>query len=177
MTRHLLIPLGVATLCLLVIVPWIAHAAGGAGGFDGVVSSIEDQYHVHATRIPCMGFASFVARVATRGGVGGVRVAEFEHFDKPADGEDLNRIVQEKLGSGWSRMIRETSRHGHEQTFIFARSEGRLMALFILDLDGNEMDAVQVSVDPDRLKQTIAPYDHHDRDRDRDSDRDQHESD
>lgn len=177
MTRHLLVPLGVAALLLLVIVPWIAHAAGGAGGFDGVVSSIEDQYHVHATRIPCMGFASFVAGTATRGGVGGVHVAEFEHFDKPADGEELNRMVEDKLGSGWARMIRETSRHGHEQTLIFAHSEGKHMALFILDLDGNEMDAVQVSVDPDRLKQTIDRYDHRDRDRDRDNDRDQHESD
>ena len=175
MTRHLLIPLGVAALCVLVIVPWIAHAAGGAGGFDGVVSSIEDQYHVHATRIPCMGFASFIAGAATFGGVGGIHVAEFEHFDKPADGEDLNRMVQEKLGSGWSRMIRETSRHGHEQTLIFARSQGKHMALFILDLDGSEMDAVQVSVDPDRLKGTIDRYNHHDRDSDRD--RDEHESD
>ena len=138
MTRHLLVPLGVAALLLLVIVPWIAHAAGGAGGFDGVVSSIEDQYHVHATRIPCMGFASFVAGTATRGGVGGVHVAEFEHFDKPADGEELNRMVEDKLGSGWARMIRETSRHGHEQTLIFAHSEGKHMALFILDLDGKD---------------------------------------
>jgi hypothetical protein len=175
MRRHFLVPLAIAVLCLLVIVPWIAHAAGGAGGFDGVVSSIEDQYHVHATRIPCLGFASFVARVATRGGVGGVHVAEFEHFDKAADGEELNRMVQEKLGSGWARMIRETSRHGHEQTLIFARAEGKRMSLFILDLDGDEMDAVQVSVDPERLKQTIDKYDH--RDRNMDSDHDGHESD
>jgi hypothetical protein len=158
------IPLGCAALCLLVVVPWIAHAAGAGGGFDGVVSSIEHQYHVRATRIPCMGIASMVAGAVTHGGVGGVHVAEFEHFDSAADGEELNRIAEEKLGQGWQRIIRDTSRHGNEQTLIFARSEGRRMALFILDLDGSEMDVVQVSVDPDNLNKTIAKYDHRDRD-------------
>jgi len=147
-------------LCLAIVVPWIAHAAGG-GGFDGVVSGIEREYHVHATRIPFMGLCSLIAGTATHGGVGGVRVAEFEHFDKAADGDELNRMVAEKLGQGWQRMIRETSRHGNEQTLIFAHREGRRMGLFILDLDGNEMDVVQVSVDPDHLKETIGKYDHH----------------
>jgi len=173
MSKHFFIPLACALLLVAVIVPWAAHAAGAEGGFDIVVTAIEQRYDVHATRIPFLGLASLVAGAATHGGVGGVRIAEFEHFDKAADGEDLNRIVQEKLGAGWSRMIRETSRHGHEQTLIFARSEGKHMALFILDLDGNEMDAVQVSVDADRLKETIARYDHRDRDRDRNRDGDE----
>jgi len=162
------IPLGCAALLLLIVVPWIAHAAGGGGGFDGVVSSIEHRYDVRATRIPCMGIASLVAGAVTHGGVAGVRVAEFEHFDKSADGEELNRIAEEKLGEGWQRIIRETSRHGNEQTLIFARSEGKRMALFILDLDGSEMDVVQVSVNPDNLSKTIDKYDHRDHDKDRD---------
>ena len=61
-------------------------------------------------------------------------------------------------------MIRETSRHGGEQTLIFSHPEGKRMGLFILDLDGNEMDVVQVSVDPDRLNETIGKYKHYDRD-------------
>jgi hypothetical protein len=28
------------------------------------------------------------------------------------DGDELNRMVEEKLGAGWERIIRETSRHG-----------------------------------------------------------------
>jgi hypothetical protein len=174
MRRQFFVPLGCAALCLLVVIPWIAHAAGAGGGFDGVVSSIEHKYHVRATRIPCMGLASLIAGAATHGGVAGVHVADFEHFDKAADGEELNRMVEEKLGQGWKRMIRSTSRHGDEQTLIFAQPEGRRMGLFILDLDGSEMDVVQVSVDPDNLSKTIAKYDHSDRDRDQSGD---HESD
>jgi hypothetical protein len=38
------------------------------------------------------------------------------------------------------------------------------MGLFILDLDGDEMDVVQVSVDPDHLNDTIGKYEHRDPD-------------
>ena len=70
-------------------------------------------------------------------------------------------MVEQKLGQGWERMIRETSRHGGEQTLIFSHPEGQRMGLFILDLDGQELDVVQVSVDPDRLNETIGKYGHH----------------
>ncbi len=83
-----------------------------------------------------MGLASFVTSACTHGGVGSVRLAEFEDFSAPVDSDELNRMVEEKLGQGWERMIRETSRHGNEQTLIFAHPEGRHMKLLILDLDG-----------------------------------------
>ena len=34
------------------------------------------------------------------------------------------------------------------------------MGMFIVDKDGNEMDVVQVSVDPDHLNESIGKYDH-----------------
>jgi hypothetical protein len=166
MSKHFFIPLGCALLCVAIVVPWMAHAASGEGGFDSVVSSIEHEYHVHATRIPFMGLASLIAGGATHGGVAGVRVAEFEHFSATVDGQDLNRMVEEKLGQGWERMIRETSRHGNEQTLIFDRPDGKRVGLFILDLDGSEMDVVQVSVDPSRLQETVGKYQRRDHDED-----------
>jgi len=169
MNRHFWVPLACAVLCLLLTVPWwVVRAAGGGGGFDGVVNSIESRYHQHAMRIPFMGLASVVAGAATHGGVGGVHVAEFEHFSAPVDGEELNRMVEEKLGQGWERMIRETSRHGGEQTLIFSHPEGKRMGLFIVDLDGAELNVVQVSVDADRLNETILKYKHHDGDNESD---------
>jgi hypothetical protein len=164
MNRRIWIPLGFAVLSVAVFVPWVVRAAGAEGGFDGVVSSIEQQYHVRATRIPFMSLASLIAGGATHGGVGQVHIAEFEHFTRPADGEELNRIVAEKLGQGWQRIVRTTSRQGNEQTLIFARGEGNRMGLFILDLDRNEMDVVQVSVDPEHLNETVGRYEHHDTD-------------
>jgi hypothetical protein len=69
-------------------------------------------------------------------------------------------MVEQKLGAGWERIIRETSRQGKEQTLIFMRAEGERMGLFVVDLDGKEMNVVQVSVDPDHLNENLGRYEH-----------------
>ena len=168
MKRFWLIPIGFIALA----VPAAVLAGSGETGFDSVVSSIESRYHVHATRIPFMGLISLVSKKATHGGVGSLHVAEFGNFTEQVDGNELNRIVTEKLGSGWERMIRETSKKGHDQTLVFTHPEGDRMALFVVDLDGNEMDVVQVSVDPRHLDDDIGKYSHHHQDNDADKDND-----
>jgi hypothetical protein len=157
MKRFWLIPL----ICVvLVIPPAVVLASNGGSGFDGVVASIESQYHVHATRIPFMGLVSLISHKATNGGVSNLHVAEIENFSQHVDGDELNRMVEQKLGAGWERMIRETSRSGKEQTLIFVHPEGARMGMFIVDKDGDEMDVVQISVDPDHLNESIGKYDH-----------------
>jgi hypothetical protein len=89
-----------------------------------------------------------------------MRVAEIENFNQPIDGDALNTMIAQKLGPGWQRMIRETSRSGKEQTLIFVQPEGSRMGMFIVDKDGTEMDVVQLSVDPDHLNQSIGQYEH-----------------
>lgn len=156
MRRFLWIP-----ICLVaLIVPVVVLAGGGEGGFNGVVDSIESRYHVHATRIPFLGLITLVAHKSTKG-VGNLHVAEIEDFHADVDGDELNRMVEDKLGAGWERVIRETSKKGGEQTLIFMRPEGNEMGLFVVDLDGQEMDVVQVSVDPDHLSESIGKYSHH----------------
>jgi hypothetical protein len=166
MRRFWLVPIAIVVLA----VPVAVLAGGGEGGFDGVVRSIESRYHVHATRIPFMGLISLVSRKATHGGVGSLRIAEFDSFTEEVDGSELNRIVEEKLGAGWERMVRETSRKGQEQTLIFVHPEGDRMGMFVVDLNGNEMDVVQVSVDPRHLDDDMGHYSHHHHDADSDSD-------
>lgn len=148
------------------LVPVVVLAGSGEGGFDGVVNSIEARYHTRATRIPFLSLISLVSRKATHNGVSGLHVAEFESLSEPVDGDELNRMVEEKLGSGWERIIRETSKQGNEQSLIFIHPEGQRMGLFVLDLNGHEMDVVQVSVDPDHLNENIGHYEHHRSDRD-----------
>ncbi|MGA2219790.1 MAG: hypothetical protein ABSG51_16995, partial [Terracidiphilus sp.] len=64
MRRFWLIPFGFVAL----LVPAAVLAGSGVSGFDSVVHSIENRYHVHATHIPFLGLASFVSRRATHGG-------------------------------------------------------------------------------------------------------------
>jgi hypothetical protein len=168
MRRFWLIPIGIVVLAI----PAAVLAGGSEGGFNGVVSSIESRYHVHATRIPFMGLISLVSRKATHGGVGGIHIAEFDSFTEQVDGGELNSMVEEKLGAGWERMVRETSKKGHNQTLIFIHPEGDKMGMFVIDLNGNEMDVVQVSVDPKQLDDDMGHYSHHHHDADKDSDGD-----
>lgn len=157
MRRLWLIPI----VMIALIVPVGVLAGGGEDGFDGVVQSIETRYHVHATRIPFLGLIGLVSRKATHEGVSGLRLAEFESFSEEVDGDELSQMVAEKLGSGWERMIRETSKQGNQQTLIFIHPEGERMGLFVVDLDGHEMDVVQVSVDANHLDDDIGRYRHH----------------
>ena len=169
MRRLLLIP-----VCFVALLVPVAVLAGGSeNGFDGVVRDIETKYHVRATRIPFLGLISFVSRKATNGGVSNLHIAEFEYFSPVMDGEELNQMVETKLGEGWERIIRETSRRtdasatdanhegSHNQTLIFIRPEGARMGLFVLDEDGRNLDVVQVSVNPDHLFESIDHYEHH----------------
>ena len=121
-----------------VMTPMILLAAGGGGGgFDAVVHGIESRYGVHATRIPFMGLVSGIAGIATHGGVRGLHVAEIEHFDGPVDGAELNALVEERVGKGWQRMIRDTSKSG-EETLIYVKPDGNRMGLLVVDLDRSE---------------------------------------
>jgi hypothetical protein len=157
MRMYLVIP-----VCAMALtVPVVVLASGGGRGFNGVVDAIESQYHVRATRIPFMGLISFVARKASHGAAANLHVAEFENFTADVDGQELDRMVEEKLGDGWERVVRETSKAGHEQSLIFMRPEGARMGLFVVDKDANEMDVVQVSVDPRHLDDDIKQYTHH----------------
>src|SRR5579862_7317891 len=98
MSRQFFIPLACALACVAIVVPWIARALAAEEGFDGVVSALEHRYQAHATQVPFMFLASFISRKATNGGVAGVRIAQFEHFDKKADGDELNGMMERKLG-------------------------------------------------------------------------------
>jgi hypothetical protein len=158
MRRLWFVPIAFAAV---LAVPGVVLAGGSDSGFNGVVRSIECRYHVRATRIPFLGLASFIAGRATHGGVSHLHVAEFESFTERLDGDELNAMVEEKLGTGWERIIRETSRQGAEQTLIFIHPEGQRMGLFVLDADGSEVNVVQVSVDPDHLDDDIGHYRHH----------------
>ena len=148
------------------LIPVAVLASGGEGGFDGVVRCLEVKYHVHATRIPFLGLISFISHKATEGGVSNVHLAEFDDFGEAMDGEELNRMVEEKLGPEWERVIRETSRCGGDQTLIFMHPEGRRMGLFVLDASASELDVVQVSVDPQHLNDKLNEYQHHGHHRD-----------
>jgi hypothetical protein len=150
-----------------VMAPAIVLAANGqvfgpGGGFDAVVRGIEQRYHERATKVPLMGLISGIAGMSTHGGVKGIHVAEFEHVKEPMDGTELNDLVEQRVGRDWRRMIRDTSRNkdGERigQSLIYVRDEGERIGMLVVDLDGGELDVVQLSVNPDRLSDEIGKH-------------------
>ena len=153
--------LWIACCGVALLVPVAVLAGGSSRGFDAVVDALQARYQVHAERIPLLGLVSVFTRVSTRASAGNLHIADFEHFPADVDGDELNRIVQEKLGAGWERILREVARHGEEQTLIFIRPEGSRIGLFVVDRQRCEMDIVQVSVNPNHLGESIGKYGHH----------------
>lgn len=157
----LLLPAGLAAVMAPAIV---LAASGGGGGFDGVVHGIESRYHARATKIPFMGLISALAGVSTHGGVHNLHLAEFENFSGTIDGEELNTIVTQHIGEGWQRIVRETSRSGTDQSLIFVRPEGNHLGMMVVDLDGHDLNVIQISVNPDQLSEQIREHRSHHRD-------------
>lgn len=121
--------------------------------FDAVVSAVEQRYQAHAQRIPLMGLVSLCARVVTRDGVEGMKVAEFEHVRIP-DGDGLDALMTETLGEGWEPFVRERERNG-ETSLIFVQPDGPGMRMMIADYEHGELDVVRMEVNGERLGQWL----------------------
>jgi hypothetical protein len=141
--------LAAALLCALVPVTGCA----ASHDFDNVVATVEQHYAVHAQRVPMMGFVSFCAWGASRGGVKGMRIAEFDNLTL-GKSDDLSRLLRDKLGDRWQPFVTEREAGG-KQDVIYVQPHGDFMRMFIADYDGNELNLVRLDLNGKRLQQWI----------------------
>lgn len=138
-----------AAITLLAVIPAIGCAS--SHDFDDVVSTIEQHYAVHAQRVPMMGFVSFCAWGASRGGVKDMRIAEFDNLTL-GKSDDLSRLMRDKLGDRWQPFVTEREAGG-QQDVIYVQPHGDFMRMFIADYDGNELSLVRLDLNGKRLQQ------------------------
>ena len=123
--------------------------------FNSVVSGVEQRYQVHAQRVPMMGMVSFIARVATHGGVKGMRIAEFDNLKETGSGsfdqENLFSLVSSRLDAGWKPFVTERSNHGDDQTVIFVRPVGESMRMLIAEYEHGELNIVRLEMNGSQL--------------------------
>lgn len=136
-------------LTLIALTPAIGCASGH--DFDSVVSAVERRYDVHAQRVPMMGFVSLCAWGASRGGVKGMHIAEFDHLTLDKS-DDLSRLMREKLGDDWKPFVIDREANG-QQDVIYVQPHGSYIRMFIADYDGNELDLVRMELNGERLEQ------------------------
>jgi len=139
-------------LCAVLLLGMAATCPASDHDFDGVVTGLEQHYGIHGYRLPLMGFAGFCARIATGGGVKGLRVAQFEHLEGgPIDADDISRVIGEQLGSEWRPVVKDHERHGAEQTVIYAHEVGHSMRMLVANYENGELNVVRVELDGDQL--------------------------
>jgi len=145
-----LVSFAVPAIAAVVAVPVAMNAAAGRD-FNAVVSAVEQRYASHAERVPLMGLVSFCAWAATRGGVKGMRVAEFDHLPAAADSGELEGLVRNSLGQDWQLFVADRSRSG-DLSLIFVQPEGASMRMLVADFEHGELDLVRLEVNGDRLQ-------------------------
>ena len=150
----------IVLVAVFLLFPAVTVLAGSQDqGFDAVVKAIEGRYQVHAERMPLV---AFLARVTGTGKYGGNlhKLATVEDFKADVDSEELTTLVDEKLGAGWARMVREVSHHGREATLVYVRPHGHDMDMFVVSSEGRELDIVELTAKPDALEQNVRKYLH-----------------
>jgi hypothetical protein len=134
--------------------------------FDGLVRSIADRYQIHARPVPMMWLVNICARSATKGGVHGMKVVEFEDVPKWDDQQraGLGDLVKERLSKRWSPMVRAHEANG-EDSFVYVQSDadGKHTRMIVLDLDGGDtsrdLDMVSMTLNPEQLAKWVKEQD------------------
>ncbi|HEY6448410.1 MAG TPA: hypothetical protein VIY53_18270 [Acidobacteriaceae bacterium] len=156
----LVVPSIVITFVAAILFPVAGRAA--SPDFESVVSAVEHRYHGHVQRVPMMGLISFCAHVATRGGVKGMKIAEFDDLNLAPEkllvrretavpgSTDLESLVRDTLGSQWRPFVVEHERDG-EENIIYVQPNGSSMRMLIADYEHGELDLVRMEVNGHRL--------------------------
>jgi len=131
--------------------------------FNHLVSSIEQRYDIRHEHIPFLGLASFCAHVYTRGGVRGLRIADFPDAGTSIGANDLDSYLHSELGESWSIIVRSHTKSTREDTIIYARSHGDQYILLIADLNGNELSLVKLGMDAEKLRKWISKRENRER--------------
>ena len=134
------------SLCVLIIVLCSsAMAFAGEPEFHGLVRSIETTYGVHQMHLPLLGVALFLARPA---GAHGLRLALFEGFKSPMDSDDVRRVIESSLGTGWYPFVRVRSKGeaDGETTLIYASPSDQNMRMMIVNLEPSEAQIIEVNL-------------------------------
>jgi hypothetical protein len=133
-------------------IAWAPVPAFAAGRqFEGVVSGLESRFGLRATHIPMMGFASFCANIFTAGGVGNMRIAQFDHVGPAVTPEALTATLRGRLNSSWHLFVTDHQRDTGEYTIVYQRVAHRVLFLMIADLENGELSLVQLRLNEKRM--------------------------
>jgi hypothetical protein len=141
--------LAALVLTLLVAEPMFA-------GFNEVARAIDAKDGVSRVWIPFLGLARLIVRVASPEGIHDFQLVTFRGAEK-LEGREVQRIMREKLGQGFSPLVQVRSKRSREWSFIYARPSrnGERFELVVLAHDDEDTVLVRVDVDAEMLSREI----------------------
>jgi hypothetical protein len=123
-----------------------APAAAKDREFDAVVRHIETTYRTKRVRVPFMGLARFVVRVAKPEGVKSFKLATFENLSAadPAAEARLGEVLRGALKSDWRPLVRVRSRRDGSQAHVYLRDDGKDVRLLVVSVEPEEATVIRV---------------------------------
>jgi hypothetical protein len=136
----------------LIIIP--SAQAFTQNAFDTVTKHLKDRYSARERHIPFMGLARFGVKLIRPAGVKSIEVKIFENLQPHQDcadlaGAQLNSTLESSLGSDWSPIIKVYSRRSLEQTFVYAKEDGKDLKLFVVALDHDQATIARLTLSPE----------------------------
>ena len=117
-------------------------------GFAEVARALDSKHGVNRVWIPFLGVARFCVRLVAPEGVHDFQLATFEGTDH-LDARELQALMREKIGAGFTPLVQVWSRKQREWSFIYARPSrnGGRIELVVLAHDDDDTVLVRVDVD------------------------------
>ena len=147
-------------MLVLVILCFAAPVISHASDINRVARAVEAQLGVRRTRIPMLGFAMFVGKVASGFQMPGAKLAVFEgeRLSNCAP-QELERAVANALGPEWTPFVKSVSNHGGDQTWIYLRPQGKGLHMFITTAQSGEVSLIEVKASERQMNRWIKDKD------------------
>lgn len=136
--------------------------------FSAVVQRLEHRYEIKHEHIPFLGLASFYFRLRTKGGIKGLRLADFENIGPDVTAAEVNLIVRDNLGPSWHLFLKSHDRDASEDIFIYVRPDGGNFRFFLADVEREELSIIRIMISgkimkhwsehPEEARRTIAHH-------------------
>ena len=137
-------------LAALSLVP--ATAAAKDREFDVIGNHIKTHYRGQRRRIPFLGLANLVVKIARPAGVKSFKVAIFENlsFAPHTGGTGIDTVMRNALSTEWQPLVRVRARSG-EQNCVFSKQAGKNIKLMIVSIQHDQAVVLRVKFDPQAL--------------------------
>ncbi len=145
--------LKVLAVALICASAGVAGAQAKGNDLKSLERALETQYHLHAEKVPMMGFIGSFTKSTTKGGVRGMSVVTYENLPEGLDREGVATLIKAHLSESWSLMVRDhDGKEKGSDDMVWVQPLGERMRMLVVSMEPDELDLVQMDLSPDELK-------------------------